>query len=347
MAEIRQIRSVTFRQLSPGQGAGLSSCSFDRRSLVLGSYAEFLGGADASGSRPSFRFTECVELLTASSTFIPMSKQDSVRKTRPRDQSTGRLLFAIGITGLVLSLVAGVAGWVLVDAAVDSISDTLALSDDALVSLADTIDVASDVLEATGGGLEAVQLAMADLDIALGTTAEVLTEFDTILAETVPAGIDALQGPLGTLATTTGVIADVLSGLAFFGIDFQPDTAPDESIADIRAELTELSAQLRRPEARLGRVADDLNAVTSNLVTVETQLAELVGSVGEADTILSDYQSTTNQALELIAAAQADLDQRRILARMLVLLVAALFIVGQAVPIVLGRRMMADGPPIQ
>ncbi len=259
------------------------------------------------------------------------------------DRPTGRLLLAVGVVGLVLSLVASIAGWLLVDAAVDSISDTLSLTDDALVSLGDTIDVAADALEASSGGIEALQLAVTDLDAALNSTADVLIEFDSILAETVPEGIDALQGPLGTLATTTGVLTDVLSGLSLFGIDFRPDTAPDESITDIRTQLTELSTQLRRPEARLSRVAEDLNNVAEDLTTVETQLTELVGSVTEADTILNNYQATTDEALQLVGAAQTELDQRRLLARVLVLVVAALFVVGQAVPILLGRRMIAQG----
>jgi len=266
---------------------------------------------------------------------------------RRNDRATGRLLLAVGVVGLVLSLVASIAGWLLVDAAVDSVSDTLSLTDDALVSLGDTIDVAAEALEASSSGMEALQLAVADLDTALDTTADVLVEFDSILAETVPEGIDALQGPLGTLATTTGVLTDVLSGLSLFGIDFRPDTAPDESITDIRTQLTELSTQLRRPEARLSRVAEDLNNVAKDLATVETQLAELVGSVTDAGNILDDYQATTDEALQLVGAAQADLDQRRLLARVLVVVVAALFVVGQTVPILLGRRMIARGESSQ
>lgn len=255
---------------------------------------------------------------------------------------TGRLLVGVGVAGLVLSVVAAVAGWYLVDGAVDSIDDSLALTDEALVALSDTIEVAGQALGSTAGGLAAVENATRDLDTALATTADVLGELDLVLAEVVPSGVDSIRRPIGTLALTTRLITDVLGGLALFGVDFNPENGLEDSVAEIDDELAALAAQLRNPDARLARVGDDFAAISDDLAALQRELTILAGSIDGANALLTDYEVTTERATILVDTSRAELASRRTLARSLVILLAALIALGQIAPIAVGRRWMSE-----
>lgn len=245
----------------------------------------------------------------------------------------------LGVVGAVAALLATLAGWVLVDGVVASLRDSLTLTDEAIVAIGDTIDVAEEALVATGGGLEAVRAAVADVGTAVDTTGSVLADADVVLGTTVPAGIDAIRRPLPGLIRSSEGLSSVLNGLSVFGVDFRPDPPPAVSLRSIDEELAELADRLRSPTASLGRVGDELGTVTDDLDAIVARLDELSGAVGRGEQVLRDYDLTTGRAAELVVAATHDLERRRTLARLLVVLVGAVVIGSQIALIVLGRHL--------
>lgn len=257
-------------------------------------------------------------------------------------RATGRMLIAVGIVLAVAGILATSIAWILVDGAVDSLDDSLGLTDEALTSVRDSIEVAGGAIEGTGGALGAVRDLVEELDEALTTTAEVLDEADIIVAETVPSGLDSVRAPLPALVDSVAVIGNILGGLSFVGIDYDPDPPPQEALSRMDAELETLANRLRSPETRLSRVSDRFRGIRRELIGVDDQIADLVTQVREAEALIQTYSVTADRATSIVSETRDDLARRRWLGRVVVVLVGALLVAGQAVPIIVGRRFLAE-----
>ena len=82
-------------------------------------------------------------------------------------RTPGRIVFSLGFAALVLALVMTAIGWVLVDAATDTLEDTLVLTDATLDSVEETITVAGGGIDGTLAGLAALRSLAGELDQTL------------------------------------------------------------------------------------------------------------------------------------------------------------------------------------
>lgn len=255
----------------------------------------------------------------------------------------GRALVRIGLAGLILAVVASAIAWLLVDGSIDSLEDSLEVTDESVVAVAETIDVLEDALGDAGDGLTSLSTATEDSQQALAVTAQTLEAADTVLAESVPEGIEAIRGPLPGLITSSELLSGVLSGLSFLGLDYQPDPAPEDSLRAIDTALAELADRLRDPDTRLTGVASEISGVAGEFEDIDARVSDLAASVERAEVVLASYEAATERAASLVDQTKSDLAGRRILARTLVIVLGVIVVAGQAVPILLGRAIAEAG----
>ena len=256
---------------------------------------------------------------------------------------TGRRVFALGLIGLLLSVAVGVAGWALVDGAVDSIDATLEITDEALSATSDTIEVANETITVTADGIAAIRTVTVEVRDALAATADVMSDADTVLASSVPDSLDAVRVPLPALASTMEAITEIFDSLSFLGIDFDPRPDPAESLRAIDQELAALAEDLRDPDLSLTVVGASLDEVARELGDTDGPLILMGESLEEARDLIDRYDETTTRASDLVDDASTDLGERRVLARGLVVLIAAVLAVVSLGSIMIGRQAIAFG----
>ncbi|MEZ5175146.1 MAG: hypothetical protein R2823_02955 [Acidimicrobiia bacterium] len=229
----------------------------------------------------------------------------------------GSLALGFGAIGLLMSIVVAVAAWLLVDAAIDTMAESLDVTADVLVTVDDSIVVMSDTLDRSLATLDEIVLLSEDVRNTIKTTSSILISADVTISQTVPSGIDAIRAPLPELRSALARVEQVLGSLSFVGIDFTPEPGMTESLDRIDDELADLAAQLTDPDLRLTQLEPELAEITHRLEEVETRIESLRIEAEEGDSLFEAYEDSASRASLVVEDSRRAMDDRRTLARAL------------------------------
>ena len=221
---------------------------------------------------------------------------------------------AIGVPK-VINQIKGSTGGVL-----QQIAGTLGSTEVTIVTLRDTIAEASR-------GLETAETSTVDISEAIGSTGAVFDELTLVMGDNIPASIETLQTALPNLIAVADTVDQALLQLSQFGIneslggnqlalppvnvlgqeialppvtlpsfplnfnlgiEYNPESAFDESLLGIEKNLDGIPESLRE----LGSALDETKV---NVLTVGedvAQISENIGAINEQVTLLPDQIDT-------------------------------------------------------
>lgn len=273
-----------------------------------------------------------------------MEQPNTGRDKRDVQRILGVAGVAVGVIVIAGAIVAGLLGWRLIGRAGESVSASLEATSSIIDTVDDTIQVADLAVTEAGQGLATIQTALLSTEETLSTAGTVLTDTATLVGTDIPDGLDSVRATMPALIQSAQLIDNALGALSFAGIDFSPDSPPQESLADVEAGLTEVSTQLRAASGGLEQFGADFSTMSEDIGGVAGDLDGIVETLSQTDSLLDQYRTTTATTAQVVDATAADVADQTADARLLLLLVLAVVAVGQVLPIGAGLWLLRSRP---
>ena len=141
-----------------------------------------------------------------------------------------------------------------------------------------------------------------------------------IVGESLPSSIEAIRDAMPGLIEASNVIDSTLSGLAFFGVPYNPGVPLDEAFAELDRQLAPLPESLRGNAEIIAELIPEADGFHRETVALTEQIEMIRLSVVEARAVIDDYRSQTVRLDAVVRETTDDLSQGSFLARVVVLL---------------------------
>lgn len=245
------------------------------------------------------------------------------------------------MVGLIGALALTVVAYLIVGDVFDRLEDSLEVTGEAVITVDDTLDVASDSLTALGSALGTIRTATDHASASSETVAEAVAQTVDIVGIELPASFEAIRSAMPALIEASGVIDATLSGLALFGVPYNPETPLDEAFSELDLQLAPLPASLRANAAVMADLVPEVQGFRVQTELLAVQMREIQLTVEEAGAIIERYQSQADRFDEVLRDAQADLGRSALLVRVLVILAGVLAMTAMGGLVAAGRAIAA------
>jgi len=251
----------------------------------------------------------------------------------------GELITRIGIGGLITTVVLAIVGWLLVSDLFARLEGTLDVTGDSLRTVGVTLQVADEALGALTSSLDTVAEATSQASDSATTVSEAISETATIVGGELPASIESIRAAMPGLIEASAVIDTTLSGLAFFGVPYDPGVPLDDAFRDLDQQLAPLPQSLRDNAATISELVPQAEGFRDQSLLLADQVAEINESVEEARSVIEDYRATTGQVEIVVSVATGGLQRSELVARILVVLMTCVGILTMGAFIHIGRAL--------
>ncbi len=251
----------------------------------------------------------------------------------------GRTVARVGLAGLVGAVVLTVIAFLIVGDTFDRLEDSLEVTAEAVVTVDASLDVASDSLSALGGALDTIGIATEQASGSSETVAEAVAQTVQIVGMELPSSLDAVRTAMPALIEASTVIDSTLSGLALFGVRYNPDVPLSRAFTDLDRQLAPLPASLRESALVMAGLIPDVQGFQAQTQLLGTQVEEIGETVEEAAAIIGRYQSQTERFDEVIQGTRDDLGRSALLVRILVILAGLLAMIAMGGLYLAGRAI--------
>lgn len=252
-------------------------------------------------------------------------------------ERSGKLLTAIGVVGIVLSIIVGVLGWRLIGDLGATAEQSLTLSGEALITIDRTIKVVGDTVGTLSAGMGTVEGSLYDASTTLENAGALFAVTAEIAETDLPASIASLRQALPPVISSAESITDAIGALSLFGINTGPTTPLAEPIREIEANLIQLEDRLRAQASAISDISRDFDEFAGDASTLADNVGQMNRDLAEAESLLIDYETTTANAREAIEQTRSDVARTVSTSRATLIILAILFGLSQATPILVGR----------
>lgn len=249
----------------------------------------------------------------------------------------GTVLTAVGVIGMVLSIAMGILGWRLIGDLGSSAEQSLKLSGEALTTIDRTIVVVRETVGTLGDGLATVEGSLSDASTTLENASDLFDVTADVAATDLPESIASVRRALPPLISSAESITDAIGALSIFGINTGPAQSLAEPILEIETNLSQLEERLRTQAGAITEIGSDFDSFSADANDLANNVGQMNRDLAEAEALLVDYETTTANARGAIETTQTDVSRTVSTARVTVIVLAILFGLSQAAPIVMGR----------
>lgn len=249
----------------------------------------------------------------------------------------GTVLTAVGVIGIVLSIAMGILGWRLVGDLGSSAEQSLKLSGEALITIDRTIVVVRETVGTLGDGLATVEGSLSDASTTLENASDLFDVTADVAATDLPESIASVRQALPPLITSAESITDAIGALSIFGINTGPTQPLAEPIIEIETNLAQLEERLRTQAGAITEIGSDFDSFSADANDLANNVGQMNRDLAEAEALLVDYETTAANARGAIETTQTEVSRTVSTARATVVVLAILFGLSQAAPIMMGQ----------
>jgi methyl-accepting chemotaxis protein len=264
----------------------------------------------------------------------------------PRDQQrAGRLMIGLGVVGAIVAVFGTIGGWIFVGQVADASDDSLVVTVQALDAVDDTIDLAEEVLTSTVDAVDALAGTLAAVSGSFETGTAAIDEV-AALADTLGPSLTDAGATVRTLERVGGQIDDALGALSSvpFGPDYDPDNGLGDTFGRLAATLEELPPQLESTSASLTDFTGSASTLQSELDRFALSVGAIAVDLADTEALVEQYRSSVEDARRLAVETKDDLDVSVTMMRVLLVAGGVTLLLGQIVPLWLGRSRLDDLP---
>jgi methyl-accepting chemotaxis protein len=255
-------------------------------------------------------------------------------------------MIGVAVAGALIAVFGTIVGWVFVGQVATASDDTLEVTLQSLDAIDDTIDLADEVLASSADAIATLAATLTTVSGSFDAGTQAIEDIAG-LATTIGPSLEDAARTVRTLENIGGDIDSVLAALS--NLPLAPDYDPD---AGLGATFGQLADTLDTLPGQLESTASSLTDFTGSADEVQQQLDDLAASVGsissdlgDTDALIDQYRASVADARTLALSANDDLDTGVVLVRLLLVVAGITLLVGQIVPLWLGRSLLdeADG----
>lgn len=220
----------------------------------------------------------------------------------------GFALLLGGIAGLIFS----VAGLIVLDRVRDQaetfVSEQIDLVDQALSTTADGLALADTSLSQAQTTVGTLEQTLSGVSLGISDTVPVLDAIADLLGEQLPTTIGVTQETLYSVATSAQMVDDVLTlitSIPFLGTaSYSPDMPLHQGFEEVATSLDGIPASLEAAEGGLTVTHD-------NLLVLQQDFSSMAGDIGLVATSLEDARSVLDQYQKIVQDLQGMLSSAR------------------------------------
>lgn len=264
----------------------------------------------------------------------------------PSDQRrVGQLMIGLGVVGALVAVLGTIGGWIFVGQLAAASDDSLDVTVQALDAVDDTIDLAEEVLTSTVDAVDALAGTLDAVSASFGTGTAAIDEV-AALADTLGPTLAEAGDTVRTLERVGGQIDDVLDALSSLpiGPDYDPDNGLGATFGQLADTLEALPAQLESTSTSLTDFTENADDLQGELDRFSTSVGVIASDLEDTGELVEQYRTSVGDARTVAVEAKDDLDLSVGLMRALLVAGGLLLLLGQVVPLWLGRSLLDDLP---
>ncbi|MGE5209623.1 MAG: hypothetical protein ACM3MM_00055 [Acidobacteriota bacterium] len=252
-------------------------------------------------------------------------------------------MVGVGVAGMLIAVSGTIVGWIFVGQLATASDDTLEVTLQSLDAIDDTIDLADEVLGSSVDAVDALAGSLAAVSGSFDAGTQAIEDIAG-LATTIGPSLEDAGRTVRTLERIGDDIDSVLNALS--NLPLAPDYDPDAGLGDTFGQLADTLETL---PGQLESTATSLTDFTGSADELQQQLDDLTASVvsisedlGDTDALVEQYRASVADARALALSANDDLDTGVVLMRILLVAGGITLLLGQVVPLWLGRSLLDD-----
>ncbi len=267
----------------------------------------------------------------------PTSTRADPKSAVHRTERLAKILTAIGSIGIVLSVMVGILGWRLIGDLGSAAEQSLTLSGEALITIDRTIAVVGDTVGTLSDGLGTVESSLDGAALTLENASALFAVTADVAETDLPESIASVRQALPPLISSAESITDAIGALSLFGINTGPTQPLAEPIQEIETNLSQLEERLRTQASAISSISSDFQSFSDDANALADNVGQMNEDLAEAEALLVDYETTTTNARGAIETTQEDVARAVSTSRATLIVLAVLFGLSQAAPILVGR----------
>ena len=252
-------------------------------------------------------------------------------------------MIAVGVVGVVVAIVGVVAGWQFLGRINSATGDTLDVTIEALDSVEESISLVDGVLDSVAETVETTGSTLTAVVDSFDTSTGVVDEIRD-LTDTVGPTLGAAAANLRSLEGVAGGIDSLLQGLSNipFAPSYDPDLGLQPAIGELADDLAVLPAEFEDTSAELDGFATSLDELSTQVTRLTSDVDDVVAELAGRDRVIARYRANITEAQSVAADTRDGLDGDLGVLRILLVIGALNFGVGQIVPIWFGRNLLRE-----
>ena len=255
-------------------------------------------------------------------------------------------MIGLGAVGVVVVVFGTVVGWIFVGQIATASDDSLEVTVQTLDAVDDTIDLAEVVLVSTVDAVDALA----------GTVTAVAGSFETgtaaiddiaALADTLGPSLADAGAMVRTLERVGGQVDSVLDAVSSLPVvpSYDSENGLGATFGRLADTLEELPGQLEAASGSLTDFTENAGELQAELDRFADAIGTIAVDLGDTDTQVEQYRASAADARALALDTKDDLDLSVALMRLLLVVGGITLLLGQVVPLWLGRSLLGDMGP--
>lgn len=270
------------------------------------------------------------------------STADPVRAPEPPTarRRVGRAMTAAAVVGVLVAALGVVVGWRLVGGVEDTTTESLDVTLEALDSIDDTIELSERLLFAVGETLATTEATLEAVDESFGAGSAVLLEVAE-LTDTVGPSLADVARILRQLEDAGSTIDALLGDLSQipFGPDYDPDRPLGTTIGTLAETVDGLPAQFAAASAELDGFDRSVVDISAQLDRLRAAVAEVRSGLDASTALIDRYRANVDDAREIARSASNDVGTDVGVLRAVLVIGGVAIAFGQIAPFWLGRQL--------
>ena len=207
----------------------------------------------------------------------------------------------------------------------------------------DTIDLAEDVLGSTVGAVDALAGTVITISESFGTGTAAVEDVAS-LADTIGPSLADAGNTVRTLERVGSQIDAALDALSSvpFGPDYDPENGLGDSFGRLADTLEDLPGELEATSDSLTDFTESTGDLQAELDRFAVSVGAIAADLGDTTALVEQYRASVADARVVAVTAKDDLDLSVGMVRALLVAGGVLLLLGQVVPLWLGRSILDD-----
>lgn len=265
-------------------------------------------------------------------------------------------MLAIGVSGIILSIVGVITGRQLVDAIGASIRGNLTTTVDSLDTVRETLVLTRSTVAQLEIGLETAEESASNVSTAISESRPLLTESSRIVTGDVPESIETFQESLPALIEVSAAMDNTLRTLSAFSIDrrilgiplnfdlgvnYDPEVPFDQSVRELGESLDGMPEQLRSLEQYIETTDENLSIMSEDLARLSADLENINSTMDEVEPLINEYITIVTEVADNARESRLLLDRQLAQAKLVVTIIMIWFGLLQVAPLYLGWELVS------